>query len=138
MREAFDALVHDRRLLWSEPFVSLSRPAKAGATFAELAAEGLLHASTPSLPWGFERLFAHQALAARRLVGPHPLNTVVATGTGSGKTEGFLVPILDHVLREPGPGVRAVLLYPMNALANDQLKRLRKLLAGHPGITFGR
>ena len=37
-----------------------------------------------------------------------------------------------------GPGIRALLLYPMNALANDQMKRMRALLAAHPGITFGR
>ena len=71
-------------------------------------------------------------------------NVVVATGTGSGKTEAFLIPILDHLLREKEkgtldePGVRAMLLYPMNALANDQLKRLRLLLKDYPKITFGR
>ena len=71
-------------------------------------------------------------------------NVVIATGTGSGKTETFLLPILDHLLREQEtgtldqPGVRALLLYPMNALANDQLKRLRRLLAEFPAITFGR
>lgn len=69
-------------------------------------------------------------------------NLVVTTGTGSGKTESFLLPILDALLREEeagtlGPGVRAILIYPMNALANDQMKRMRALLKGHPAITFG-
>ena len=69
---------------------------------------------------------------------------VVATGTGSGKTESFLLPILNALSAEHardgtlGPGVRALLLYPMNALANDQMKRLRQILAGAPHITFGR
>jgi ATP-dependent helicase YprA (DUF1998 family) len=63
---------------------------------------------------------------------------VVATGTGSGKTECFLLPILDDALRNPGPGVRAILIYPMNALANDQLDRLRNLLRVIPHVTFGR
>ena len=68
---------------------------------------------------------------------------VVATGTGSGKTESFLLPILGHLTDERdagtlGPGVRALLLYPMNALANDQVKRLRRLLATTPDVTFGR
>jgi len=68
----------------------------------------------------------------------------VATGTGSGKTECFLLPIVNWLLREKEggsldqPGVRALLLYPMNALANDQVKRLRRLLADFPEITFGR
>ena len=69
---------------------------------------------------------------------------MVATGTGSGKTESFLIPDPPRCLSEQaaggvlGPGVRALLLYPMNALANDQVKRLRGLLATAPHITFGR
>jgi len=67
---------------------------------------------------------------------------VVTTGTGSGKTECFLYPILNILLNESdsktlSPGVRALLLYPMNALANDQMKRLRELLEYVPEITFG-
>ena len=72
-------------------------------------------------------------------------NFIVATGTGSGKTECFLYPIVDRILRDGGldePGVRAVIVYPLNALANDQLYfRLAPLLLrqlGNPGITFGR
>ena len=69
---------------------------------------------------------------------------VLSTGTGSGKTEAFLIPILNHLLREEEAGtlnqagVRALLLYPMNALANDQMKRLRRILQHYPQITFGR
>ncbi len=74
---------------------------------------------------------------------------MIASGTGSGKTECFLLPIYSHLLKqhEEGkltPGVRALLLYPMNALANDQLRRLREIAkaleAKGPGprITFGR
>ncbi|MEW6573198.1 MAG: DEAD/DEAH box helicase [Bacillota bacterium] len=87
-------------------------------------------------------LYRHQEEAIRKLVVGRR-NVVVATGTGSGKTEAFLIPILNHLFREEeagllGPGVRALLLYPMNALANDQLDRLRKLLKNYPRITFGR
>ena len=46
--------------------------------------------------------------------------------------------IAEHAAGTLGPGVRALLLYPMNALANDQVRRLRQLLAGSPQITFGR
>jgi hypothetical protein len=70
---------------------------------------------------------------------------LVSTGTGSGKTECFLYPIAEQLLSDPNPeapGVRALLIYPMNALANDQLfYRIAPLfcrdLADH-GITFGR
>ena len=65
---------------------------------------------------------------------------MVSTGTGSGKTECFLYPIVSQCLRlrDEGvpPGISAVVVYPMNALAEDQLMRLRGLLAG-TGIPFG-
>jgi len=88
------------------------------------------------------KLYTHQGKAIRRIVGQNR-NVVVATGTGSGKTECFLLPIIDHLLKERvanrlGPGVRALLVYPMNALANDQVVRLRHLLPPETGITFGR
>lgn len=88
-------------------------------------------------------LHAHQDQALRQAA--REKNFIVATGTGSGKTECFLYPIIDRILRQGDldkPGVRAVIVYPLNALANDQLYfRLAPLLLdqfGDPGITFGR
>ncbi|MDQ1304949.1 MAG: hypothetical protein QG671_778 [Actinomycetota bacterium] len=96
------------------------------------------------LPDGFTP-YAHQARAFERLGtrnGPgRP--TLVTTGTGSGKTEAFLYPVIDHCLRENrrgNRGVKAVLLYPMNALATDQVKRIRELLDRQgelAGLTVG-
>ncbi|HEY2584855.1 MAG TPA: DEAD/DEAH box helicase [Tepidisphaeraceae bacterium] len=80
-------------------------------------------------------LYRHQVDAIKRIQLGR--NAVVATGTGSGKTEAFLFPILDHCIRTRLNGVQAILIYPMNALANDQLDRLR-LLLGDSGITIGR
>ena len=68
----------------------------------------------------------HQIASIERL--QRGRNLIVASGTGSGKTECFLLPVLDDALRNPGPGVRAVIVYPLNALANDQLHRLRVML----------
>ncbi|MEU6181035.1 DEAD/DEAH box helicase [Streptomyces coeruleorubidus] len=80
-------------------------------------------------PGGFQP-YAHQAEAFARLTskdGHRPEPTLVTTGTGSGKTESFLIPVLDHCRREREAGkagIKAVLLYPMNALAGDQAGRL--------------
>lgn len=75
-------------------------------------------------------LYQHQELAIKEVFSQS--NIVVATGTGSGKTEAFIYPILLHLYlesraRELGPGVRALILYPMNALANDQRQRLGEI-----------
>src|SRR6056297_225500 len=86
-------------------------------------------------------LYLHQKRAIKT-IAVKKRNAVIATGTGSGKTECYLIPILNYLMlqKERGaltPGVRAVLLYPMNALANDQMKRIRELLIHYEAITFG-
>jgi replicative superfamily II helicase len=90
---------------------------------------------TSPLDWNREgwRPFVHQANAWARLTsfGHEPEPTLVTTGTGSGKTECFLYPILDHCRREAAKGrggIKALILYPMNALATDQARRLAELL----------
>lgn len=80
---------------------------------------------------GNRLLYSHQEEAVRKVFG-EAHNVVVATGTASGKTETFLYPILLHLYREfqtnqLGPGVRALILYPMNALANDQRDKLGEI-----------
>ena len=132
-------------MLTKGPLLEATPPYQAGTTLAALAGEGVLYPAfrglaSPALPLD-RPLYLHQEQAIRKITAGR--NVVVASGTGSGKTESFLVPILDalsaeHARGELGPGVRALLLYPMNALANDQIKRLRQLLADAPHITFGR
>ncbi|MES9539948.1 DEAD/DEAH box helicase [Actinomadura sp. NPDC000600] len=82
--------------------------------------------------------YRHQAAAFRRLTthGHEARPTLITTGTGSGKTESFLIPVLDHCRRRRAQGkdgVKAVLLYPMNALATDQAQRLNDYLE-QPGL----
>jgi ATP-dependent helicase YprA (DUF1998 family) len=119
------------------PFISLSKPFREGASLAELVREGVLHPAMPTVA-PFPSLRAHQDEAIRAI--HEGRTTLVATGTGSGKTEAFLFPIISRCLEllDAGapPGIVAVLVYPMNALAEDQLDRLRALLAGR-GIPFG-
>jgi len=79
------------------------------------------------------RPYLHQASAFERLSSRDraPQPTIVTTGTGSGKTESFLIPLLDHCRRERArgrAGIKAIILYPMNALVTDQGRRLARLL----------
>ena len=79
----------------------------------------------------------HQAEAFARLCGDEPRSTLVATGTGSGKTECFLYPILEHCARARSrgeSGIKAVILYPMNALANDQARRFAEIVCGSDAL----
>jgi hypothetical protein len=78
---------------------------------------------------GPTRTSSRPSSGSRRCTRRQPQHTVVTTGTGSGKTECFLYPILDHCLPPPGePGIKAILLYPMNALATDQARRLARCI----------
>ncbi|MFL0176824.1 DEAD/DEAH box helicase [Mycobacterium sp. SMC-13] len=141
---AFDAEIDASTLLTKGPILEMTPPYETGATCRQLIEQGVLHPNfarlEPSFPLD-RSLYIHQETAIRKFVAGR--NLVVSTGTGSGKTESFLIPIINSLIDESargtlGPGVRALLLYPMNALANDQLKRLRAVLGAVPEITFGR
>ena len=128
------------------PILQASAPYQRGSSIRQLVEQGVLNTGFLQLdPNSFpvdRPLYAHQENAIRQIT--QGANALIATGTGSGKTESFLIPILNHLLNERDsgtlsqPGTRAMLLYPMNALANDQVKRLRQLFASFPDITFGR
>ena len=82
----------------------------------------------------FNPLYTHQSKSIKEVVINNK-NVVIMTGTGSGKTESFLIPLLSKLFNEchsqpkafQKPAVRSMILYPMNALVNDQLGRLRLL-----------
>lgn len=79
--------------------------------------------------------FAHQQRSWERLQSSgSPQSTLVATGTGSGKTECFLYPLLDHCLRSKEKGIKAIIIYPMNALAGDQAKRFAEVIHSTPEL----
>ena len=79
--------------------------------------------------------YLHQQKAFERLTGDDGRSTLVATGTGSGKTECFLYPILEYCYQHRGErGIKALIIYPMNALATDQAKRIAELIYESPKL----
>lgn len=145
LREDLRRELEEPRRLTKGPILQASPPFRSGSSLEDLVHQGVVHPDMTGLDaevFPLTRpLHSHQEAAIRRVT--ELKNTIVATGTGSGKTETFMLPILDSLLREreegtiAQPGVRALLLYPMNALAHDQMKRLRGLFAPFPELTFG-
>lgn len=131
-------LEHTRNTpLFQGPYISLSRSFRQGTSIEQLISEKIFHPHLKQLI-PHPNLYGHQEQAIRAIIqGKH---TLVSTGTGSGKTECFLYPIISHCLNlkdnNAPEGITAIIVYPMNALAEDQLGRLRSLLAG-TGISFG-
>ena len=154
LAEQFREIAWQSEGLFRGPILEVAPKYKKGHRLSDLIDEGVLTPEFLDYAPGLaedqvetclnlnRELYVHQEQALRKIIGKNR-NVVVATGTGSGKTESFLFPIIDHLLRERdagrlGPGIRALLIYPMNALANDQVARLRQLLPSETGITFGR
>jgi ATP-dependent helicase YprA (DUF1998 family) len=144
IRAHVDAELEGGRL-WPEPLLQVSPAFESGDSLDQLIAAGELHPAcrdifahrgADGVPTGPVRLHRHQVeglRAARR-----GASYVLTTGTGSGKSLAYIVPIVDHVLRAPRtPGIKAIVVYPMNALANSQLGELKKYLAGS-AVTFRR
>ena len=127
------------------PYLECVDAFESGQSLQKLVENGLLSSRFKDLfiddVKQYERsMYLHQEYALKKALDDK--NMIVTTGTGSGKTECFLYPVLDYLLKEEDmgslcPGVRILLLYPMNALANDQMQRLRKTLKDYPSITFG-
>ncbi len=136
----------DSGLLWPDPLIQLNPAFEAGDSIDSLVAEGILHEECSRIfkkdkePGGNNsgkplNLYRHQSAAVRCAVSNH--NYVLTTGTASGKSLSYIVPIVNQVLRRgSGAGIQALIVYPMNALANSQYRELEKFL--HYGYPDGR
>ena len=131
----------DGGVLWPEPLVQLNPAFVQGSTIDNLVDQKCLHATcreifrrgkTVEHPLGAPlRLHRHQEKAIE--CAQKGVNYVLTTGTGSGKSLAYLIPIIDHVLKTgSGHGIKAIVVYPMNALANSQLGEMEKFLG--PGF----
>ncbi|MHC5902392.1 protein kinase domain-containing protein [Streptomyces sp. S6] len=150
----------DDKSQWPNPWLSLNPFFQGGGTVVELAQQKVLHPECA-------RIFQAKKTEGGTVCDGRPLllhrhqrdaidaaasgaSYVLTTGTGSGKSLSYIVPIVDKVLHErdeEGPNapkrVRAIIVYPMNALANSQLRELEKFLrdgygAGREPVTFAR
>ena len=127
--EPFKGSVHNmlatKDSVYHEPYVAVRLPFRVAE----------------SMPTCFEAIhsaylpYVHQQKAFERLTGDDGRSTLVATGTGSGKTECFLYPILEYCYQHRGErGIKALIIYPMNALASDQAKRIAELIHESPEL----
>lgn len=121
------------RRFWPEPLVSVNPHFEPGARVDTLASTGALHPSTAAIfrvDGSSITLHRHQTQAAAKAAAKQSF--VVTTGTGSGKSLCFFVPIIDAAVRARAAGeprrTRAIIVYPMNALANSQMGELEKFL----------
>lgn len=120
--------------LWPDPLIQLNPAYKQGKKVTELITEGILHPETKryfsqnGTPYTF-RYHQEQAFRVAHRQEPY----VLTTGTGSGKSMTYVVPFFDDLLRHPEiKGVRAILVYPMNALINSQKEEFDKFLSQVP------
>lgn len=139
-----------RGSLWPEPLIQLNPAFEPGGRIDELVARGLLHPTCQDI---FRRkgkgdtgetllLHRHQVDAIQ--IARQGASYILTSGTGSGKSLAYIIPIVDYVLRNgSGEGIRAIVVYPMNALVNSQEGELLKFLGkgsseGESPVTFAR
>lgn len=120
--QKFKTLINDpEQGMFKGPYVSIKLP------FKQASDDQVPLDIKPQFP-----PFRHQLEAFKRLSsqdGHEPEPTILTTGTGSGKTESFLFPLLDYCYKNQyRRGIKAIIMYPMNALATDQAKRLAEAI----------
>lgn len=127
---------------WPEPLIQINPHYQRKGTVQQLVQQGMLHpecadifqtGKTEHHPQDLH-LYAHQTEALAKV--REGRSYVVTTGTGSGKSLSFFIPVIDRILKarsaDATPRTRAIVIYPMNALANSQLEELDKFLYGYP------
>jgi hypothetical protein len=148
----FVSKVLDGEGFWPEPLLQLNPTFRPGGTIDDLVSEGVLHpecsrifriAKSDTDHTG-KQLMLHQHQREAIEKAKEEKSFVLTSGTGSGKSMTYIVPIVDHVLRNgTGRGIQAIIVYPMNALANSQDEELKKFLEkgypeGQPPVRFAR
>ena len=138
---------------WPSPLIQLNPSFVGGGSIGALVEEGLLHPECSRIfRWGKDKgdgveLLLHRHQREAIVIASAGGSLVVISGTGSGKSLGYMIPIINRVLEERERGdqskrIRAIVIYPMNALCNSQIEELQKYLGwGYPDgprVTFAR
>ncbi len=143
LRAALETALIEAGFLAQEPFFQAHRPFKDGKRWGDLGLDAAL-VKVMEERTGSETAYLHQSESIGHLLGPDAGPLVVTTGTGSGKTECFLLPVIHNAVQDAvrfrQDGLTALLVYPMNALANDQEERIRQYLraSGHTHVKVAR
>jgi len=129
-----ERILADNGEVWPEPLIQLSPLYQYGETVDELAKRGILHPTTAEIfrrPDGSPfHLYLHQVKAIEHAAKQN--SYVLTSGTGSGKSFTYFIPIIDYAVRYPKvEGPMAIVVYPMNALVNSQLNALQELSRGY-------
>ncbi|MFW5871557.1 MAG: DEAD/DEAH box helicase, partial [bacterium] len=130
LREAFNHFIENpQEGLFKGPYISLNLPFEKAKENSSSQHLDILPSFSP---------FIHQVESFKRLSNKNnnnPLPTLLTTGTGSGKTEAFLYPLLDYCYQNRRrKGIKAIILYPMNALATDQAQRIAETIYNDPRL----
>ncbi len=131
---------------WPDPLLQINPNYRTAGNISELVGNGTLDSKCGDIFKNKDGkplcLYTHQAEAIA--LAQNNESYVVTTGTGSGKSLSFFIPVVDYIIKKkkanPTPRIRAIIIYPMNALANSQLEEIEKFLSNAPdcGITVGR
>ena len=131
LRAALERELDAAGFLAQEPFYQAHRPFRSGERWRDLAIDSRLAQVMENRSRG-PAAYLHQSQAIQELLSPTARPVVVTTGTGSGKTEAFLDPVIQNAFEDSvlfkKSGLTAILIYPMNALANDQKQRIEDYL----------
>lgn len=152
IKDYVEEKLFQENVLWPEPLIQMNPLFESGLSIDKLVDQGILHPACRAIfrrgksakrPAGDPMsLYKHQQEAVELARRGH--SYVLTTGTGSGKSLTYMLPIVDSILRDPGqPGIKAIVVYPMNALANSQKGELEKYMTlGYPvgerQVTFKR
>lgn len=141
-KEIFERRLEESKSFSKGPYLDVTNSFSKGRSIPQLIQDGVVSSDFKYIKrlYNIPNLHKHQEEALIKAIAGE--NLIVSTGTGSGKTECFLLPLINELMREKengtlDDGVRALIIYPMNALANDQIDRLRKTFIEYPDITFG-